>query len=131
MNPIKALHQPVRNVAALIGLAFAASPGRATAGMAGQALGAALSLMASYQLKTVVEAASSGSAERAIASAILFAALGGAVWIHQTCYVQILPPDDGSGDRASRRRVDPADRPHPDARLCRPAAACRQDRADP
>jgi|HubBroStandDraft_1064217.scaffolds.fasta_scaffold00118_40 ATP-binding cassette subfamily B protein len=91
MNPIEVMRRPVRSVAALVALAFAASPGRAAASIAGQTLGAGLSLMLSYQIKNVVEAASSGSSERAIASGILFAALGGAVWINQTCYVQILP----------------------------------------
>ena len=57
MKPFEALRKAWRTAATLVGLAFAAAPGRAAVAVVTELLGAALSLLATYQIQDVVQAA--------------------------------------------------------------------------
>ena len=91
MKPIQGVRNFIRNVAALVGLAFAAAPWRATFAVGSELLGAVLSLVSSYQIKTVVQAATGGDPRQALAAGVLLAATGGAAWISFLCYAQLAP----------------------------------------
>ena len=69
MKALDTLREMARAAAAFTRLAFAAAPGRATAAMAFELLGAAFALVSSYQIKGVVQAVSSGSPQHAMATA--------------------------------------------------------------
>ncbi|WP_372784367.1 ABC transporter ATP-binding protein [Phenylobacterium sp.] len=91
MKPMQSVRNFVRNVAALIKLAFSAAPGRTTASVAAELLGSVLALAGSYQVKTVVEAASGGDPRHALTTGILLAVTGGAAWIAFLTYGQLAP----------------------------------------
>ncbi|HEY8003045.1 MAG TPA: ABC transporter ATP-binding protein [Phenylobacterium sp.] len=91
MKPLRALRSFGRSVGALIRLAFAAAPGRASAAVATELLGAILSLAGSYQIKTVVQAASGGDPRHAMAAGVLLAVTGGAAWLSYLAYAQLAP----------------------------------------
>jgi len=80
-----------RGVSALVRLAFAAAPLRATAAVATELLGAALGLISSYQIKDVVQAASAGDGRRALFSGLAIAITGGVGWLSLLCYAQLAP----------------------------------------
>jgi ATP-binding cassette, subfamily B, bacterial len=91
MKAFKTLREMARSAAAFTRLAFAAAPGRASAAMGAELLGAALALVSSYQIKDVVQAASNGSPQHALTAALVLAATGGAAGICFVIYGQISP----------------------------------------
>ena len=91
MKAFKTLREMARSAAAFTRLAFVAAPGRASAAMGAELLGAAFALISSYQIKDVVQAASHGSPQRALTSALVLAATGGAAGICFVIYGQISP----------------------------------------
>jgi ATP-binding cassette subfamily B protein len=91
MKALGALRDMVRSAAAFTRLAFAAAPGRASAAMGSELLGAAFSLASAYQIKGVVQAASNGSSQHALAAALVLAATGGAAALCFVIYGQISP----------------------------------------
>lgn len=91
MNPIMGLRNFVRNVSALVGLAFAAAPGRAGAAVAAELTGAILSLTSSYQIKSVVQAAAGHNPADAVAAGVILAATAGAAAIAYLVYGQLAP----------------------------------------
>jgi len=88
---LKGLRTFARGVSALVRLAFAAAPLRATAAVATELLGAALGLISSYQIKDVVQAASAGDGHRALISGLAIAITGGVGWLSLLCYAQLAP----------------------------------------
>jgi ABC-type multidrug transport system fused ATPase/permease subunit len=88
---LEGLRQFVRSVLIFTRLAFAAAPGRATAAIAAELLGAGLALVSSYQIKDVVQAATSGPPGHAVAAAIALAATGGAATLCFMIYGQLSP----------------------------------------
>jgi ABC-type multidrug transport system fused ATPase/permease subunit len=91
MNPLAPLRRSFRVVAALGGLSFAAAPGRSAAAIAAVSLGAALSLLSSYQIKVVVQAAAAGRPQPALTAALILAVAAGAAWISTLVYTQLQP----------------------------------------
>ena len=72
-------------------LAFAAAPGRASAAIAAELAGAAMALISSYQIKDVVQAASNGSSQQAVAAAVALAATAGVATLCFMIYGQLSP----------------------------------------
>jgi ABC-type multidrug transport system fused ATPase/permease subunit len=91
MKPLQGLRRFGRLVGALVGLAFAAAPRLAAAAFATEVLGAVLSLISAYQIQSVVQAASQGRREQAVAAGLIMAATGGAAWISYLFYAQLAP----------------------------------------
>ena len=80
-----------RTVTTLVGLAFGAAPGRATAAITSELLGAIFGLIASYQIQGVVQAATSGDRQRALTAALVLAITGGLGALSYLIYSQMLP----------------------------------------
>ncbi|HEX4711676.1 ABC transporter ATP-binding protein [Phenylobacterium sp.] len=91
MKLLETLNKLSRSVAALLRLAFAAAPGRATAAIAAELLGAILSLVSTYQIKSVVQAAATQSPGHALSAALILAGTGGAAGISFVIYGQLSP----------------------------------------
>lgn len=91
MKLLESLRKLARTVTTLVGLAFGAAPGRASAAIVSEMLGAIFSLIASYQIQGVVQAATSGSRERALSAALLLALTGGLGALSYLVYAQVLP----------------------------------------
>ena len=91
MKPVEGARNLLRTVITLVGLAFAAAPRLAAGAIATEFLGAVLSLVSSYQIKAVVEAASTGGSPRATAEGLALAVTGGAAAISYLIYARLLP----------------------------------------
>jgi ABC-type multidrug transport system fused ATPase/permease subunit len=91
MKRLAPLRKFARHVAALVRLAFDASPRLAAAAVAAELTGSALAMLSSYQIKTVVEAAAGHDPARAAAAGVLMALTGGAAWIAYLAYAQLSP----------------------------------------
>ncbi|HEY2359378.1 MAG TPA: ABC transporter ATP-binding protein [Phenylobacterium sp.] len=91
MKPFEGARSLIRTVTALLGLAFGAAPGLAAGAIVTEFLGAVLSLVSSYQIKDVVQAASTGGSQRAMATGLALAVTGGAATISYLIYARLLP----------------------------------------
>jgi ATP-binding cassette subfamily B protein len=91
MKPIQSLRKIARTVGALLRLAFDAAPGRATAALVTELLGAVLGLASAYQIQGVVQAAAAGHPRQALTAGLILAATGGAGWISYLTYAQLSP----------------------------------------
>jgi ATP-binding cassette, subfamily B, bacterial len=91
MKLAEGIRNLIRTAATLLGLAFAAAPRLAAAAIATEFLGAVLSLVSTYQIKDVVQAASAGGSQRALAAGLALALTGGAGAISYLAYARLLP----------------------------------------
>jgi ATP-binding cassette, subfamily B, bacterial len=91
MKALDNLREVARSAATFTRLAFAAAPGRATAAMGSELLGAVFALVSAYQIKAVVQAASAGEPQKALTAALVLAAAGGAAGLCFVVYGQIAP----------------------------------------
>ena len=91
MTPLDAVRKIWRTAATLMGLAFAAAPARAGISMATELLGAALTLVASYQIQNVVQAAASGDRQHALRAGLTLAIIGGIAGLSYFGDAQMLP----------------------------------------
>jgi ATP-binding cassette subfamily B protein len=91
VKPLDAIRKVWRTAATLVGLAFAAAPARAGISMATELLGAALTLVASYQIQNVVQAAARGDREQALRAGLALALIGGIAGLSYFVYAQMLP----------------------------------------
>ncbi|HEY3951576.1 ABC transporter ATP-binding protein [Phenylobacterium sp.] len=80
-----------RGIAVMVKLGFAAAPGRASAAMAAELVGAGLTLFSSYQLKDLVQAAAGGDHAHALTAGLVLAITGGMSWIAFLTYGQLAP----------------------------------------
>jgi ABC-type multidrug transport system fused ATPase/permease subunit len=81
MNPVRAIRNLFRGVSTILKLGFSAAPGRSSAALIATVSSAGLSLVASYMIKFVVQAAAAGRVTGALEAAILLALAAGAVRI--------------------------------------------------
>ncbi|HZZ68993.1 MAG TPA: ABC transporter ATP-binding protein [Phenylobacterium sp.] len=88
---LAALRLLVRSSATFTRLAFAAAPGRASAAIGFELLGAIFALVSSYQIKGVVQAASNHAPDHAVAAALVLAATAGAASLCFMIYGQLSP----------------------------------------
>jgi ATP-binding cassette subfamily B protein len=91
MKPLEGLHKTRRTAAALVSLAFSAAPGRAVVAIVTELLGAVLTLVSSYQIQSVVQAAATGDRERALRAGLTLAFTGGLAGLSYLAYAQALP----------------------------------------
>ncbi|MGZ3376582.1 MAG: ABC transporter ATP-binding protein [Phenylobacterium sp.] len=88
---LEAVRLFARSSATFTRLAFAAAPGRASAAVTAELAGAILALISSYQIKDVIQAASGGSPQHAVAAALTLAATAGAASLCFMIYAQLSP----------------------------------------
>ncbi|HEY2752917.1 ABC transporter ATP-binding protein [Phenylobacterium sp.] len=91
MKFVQSVRKLVRTASTLLGLAFAAAPRLAPAAIVTEFLGAVLTLVSSYQIQGVVQAATSGDTRRALAAGFALAVIGGAAAISYLIYARLLP----------------------------------------
>lgn len=88
---LAALRQFFRSAATFTRLAFVAAPGRASAAVGAELLGAILALVSSYQIKAVIQAATSGPLQHAVILAVAQATLAGVAGLCFVIYGQLSP----------------------------------------
>lgn len=91
MKLLDTMGKVARTSSALLGLAFGAAPSTTTACVGAEMLGAVLTLVSSYQIKDVVQAASAGGPQRALDAGLALAATGGLAMISYLIYARLLP----------------------------------------
>jgi ATP-binding cassette subfamily B protein len=91
MKLLAGLHKTWRTAATLVGLAFAAAPGRAAVAVVTELMGAVLSLIASYQIQSVVQTAAGGDRAQALRAGLTLAVTGGLGALSYLAYAQMLP----------------------------------------
>jgi ABC-type multidrug transport system fused ATPase/permease subunit len=91
VKPLEGSRKFARSVCAIVGLAFAAAPRQASMAITAELLGAVLSLISSYQIQSVVQAASSRNPAHAVTSSLILAATGGAAAIAYIFYARLAP----------------------------------------
>ncbi|THD64173.1 ABC transporter ATP-binding protein [Phenylobacterium sp.] len=91
MKPLEGLRKTWRTAATLVGLAFSAAPRRAGVAIVTELLGALLTLLASYQIQNVVQAAATGDREHALRAGLTLAVTGGLGALSYFVYAQALP----------------------------------------
>ena len=91
MNLLEVSRKVGRTASTLVNLAFAAAPRLTTAAVATEFMGAVLSLVSSYQIKSVVQAASEGSRPHALSAGLALAITGGLGMICFLTYARLLP----------------------------------------
>ncbi len=91
MKVFEGLRKVGRTASTLMNLAFTAAPVLTSATMITEFLGAILSLVSSYQIKSVVQAASDGSPRQAIGAGVALAVTGGVGMVSFLIYARLLP----------------------------------------
>lgn len=84
-------HKTWRTAATLVSLAFSAAPRRAGVAIVTELLGALLTLLASYQIQNVVQAAATGDRQHALRAGLTLAVTGGLGALSYLAYAQALP----------------------------------------
>jgi ATP-binding cassette subfamily B protein len=91
MKLLEGLRKTWGTAVTLVSLAFSAAPGRATVAIVTELLGAILTLLASYQIQGVVQAAATGDRAHALRAGLTLAVTGGLGGLSYLAYAQALP----------------------------------------
>ncbi|THD57010.1 ABC transporter ATP-binding protein [Phenylobacterium sp.] len=91
MKALEGVRKTWRTAATLVSLAFSAAPGRAVVAIVTELLGAILTLVASYQIQNVVQAAATGDRAHALRAGLTLAFTGGLGGLSYLAYAQALP----------------------------------------